>query len=51
VYPIRNPKKVIENVMIKVATFSPIAPWTEKVSLATLLESVFGLIVSNHPIS
>lgn len=26
IYPIRKPKKDIENVMIKVGTFSPMAP-------------------------
>jgi hypothetical protein len=37
--------------MMKVGTFSPIAPWTAKASLATLLFNSFGLIVSNHPTS
>lgn len=51
VYPIKNPKNVILNVIMKVGTFSPIAPWTEKVSFATLLERVLGLMVSNQPTS
>jgi hypothetical protein len=50
-YPIKNPKKDIANVMMNVGTFSPIAPCTEKVSFATLPESSFGLIVSNQDIS
>ena len=49
--PIRNPKNDIENVIINVGTFSPMAPYTAKVSFATLLLSSFGLIVSNQPIS
>lgn len=50
-YPYRKPKNVIENVIIKVGTFSPIAPYTAKDSLATLLFNSFGFIVSNHPTS
>lgn len=49
--PYKKPKNVKENVMMKVGTFSPIAPWTAKASLATLLFNSFGLIVSNHPTS
>ena len=32
VNPITNPKNVIDKAKIKVATFSPIAPYIEKVS-------------------
>ena len=35
----KNPKNVQDTVIMKVAAFSPIAPWTSKLSEATLFDN------------
>lgn len=51
IYAIANPAINIVIVIINVGTFSPIAPYKAKVSVATFVANIFGLILSNQEIS
>lgn len=46
-----NPAINIEMVMMSVDTFSPMAPWKAKQSVANLVANSDWLMVSNQPIS
>ena len=46
-----NPATSIDNVIIMVDTFSPIAPWYAKQSVVNFVASYDWFIISNQPIS